>query len=48
MIEPTITGCLRNPRRNCQCGLGERRAFLPTARLDRFKVRAVEVRMKAP
>ena len=26
MTEPTITGFLRNPRRNCHCGLGERRS----------------------
>ena len=26
MIEPTITGFFRNPRRNCHCALGLRRS----------------------
>ena len=48
MIEPTITGFLMKPRRNCHCGLGERRSRRRWRRRGLFSVRAEEVGMKAP
>jgi hypothetical protein len=45
MIDPTITGCLKNPRRNCHCGLGERRSRRRVWRRDPFSVRTLEVVM---
>ena len=48
MIEPTITGFLMKPRRNCQCGLGERRSRWRWSLRGLFSVRAGEVGMDAP
>src|SRR5437870_12224202 len=48
MIDPTITGCFRKPRRNCQCGLTLRRADLRTIRRGPFRVRAVDGGIGAP
>src|SRR5437763_7322849 len=48
MIEPTITGFLMKPRRNCQCGLGDRRSRLRWSRRGLFSVRAEEGGMNAP
>jgi hypothetical protein len=42
MIEPTITGFFRKPRRNCQRGLGLRRAERRTRRREPLRVLAVE------
>ena len=43
MIEPTITGCFRKPRRNCHCGLRARRSRRRLRRRGPFSVRAVEI-----
>src|SRR6476661_1963828 len=48
MTDPTITGFLRKPRRNCQRGLGERRSCRRWRRRGLFMVRADEVGMKYP
>src|SRR6476661_2989673 len=48
MIEPTITGFLMKPRRNCQCGLGDRRSRRRWSRRGLFSVRAEEEGMDAP
>jgi hypothetical protein len=48
MIEPTITGFLRKPRRNCQRGLGERRSRRRARRRGAFIVRAEEDGMNTP
>jgi hypothetical protein len=42
MIDPTITGFLRKPRRNCQRGLGDRRSARRAVRRGPFNVLAVE------
>ena len=48
MIEPTITGFLRKPRRNCQRGLGERRSRRRSSRLWPLNGRADEIGIEAP
>jgi hypothetical protein len=48
MIEPTITGFFKKPRKNCHCGLGERRSRLRSSRRGLFSVRADEFGMDAP
>src|SRR3954451_15919237 len=48
MIDPTITGFLMKPRRNCQCGLLDRRSRRRCSLRGLFSVRAEEKGMDAP